>query len=793
MTPPAKKRKEPPKIGTLLDFFSNPTSSKRKRIHPPRPQTKGKGKANLNVAPSCEVIVISDSDDDLKTGSVSGSRERIVEPSRQQKAGVPACQLPHTVKTGTTEDNDCPITFGNPSALLNPVDHSNLESLSRPTLCPLTLECNTLEHSSTIFGAASTLLQSPSDDSSAALSSDGEKEIKIPLACGSLSEHHPGDTLLSDVSYINSKGSAIASKFDGVFEEWAAGDDEILELEVLGQEINLDSGYDENTFPGQTSKEHVTCPVCSARLPGMHNTDIQSHVNECLDASNGNVKEPSHGEDRAAPVSVEQKPIFVEPTSSKAAPFRGDKDLYSVLMTSYKENEAWREADVVEDRNFRPTQGNRRKAPFYKVLQGMPIAVDAFRYGTIPGVTAYFLTHAHSDHYTNLSSNWKSGPIYCSEDTANLIIHMLAVDRKWVHPMRMDEPTIIPNTGCVTVTLVEANHCPGSCLFLFEGPQTVHAGDTSFKSPFVGSSRIFRYLHCGDFRASPRHVLHPAVKGKFIDHIYLDTTYLDPKYTFPPQPLVISACAELVCRVIAGELIGRPDVNGKRNSTVDSWINHSASAGSKSLEGAHDRVLVVVGTYSVGKERIVKAVAQALKTKIYCDARKAAILRCQNDPELHALLTADPAEGGVHMLPLGMISSDRLKSYIQGFKGIFSRAVGFRPTGWTYSPPSGTDLDPSVQSIISRGQSRSFSYADLRPMQKSTYNIQMFGVPYSEHSSFLELNCFAMSCQWGKMIATVNVGNESSRAKMVKWVERWEAERKRTKEIFVQPRAPDYW
>jgi len=34
----------------------------------------------------------------------------------------------------------------------------------------------------------------------------------------------------------------------------------------------------------------------------------------------------------------------------------------------------------------------RRAAPFYKVMQGMPIAVDAFRYGKIPGVTAYLLT-----------------------------------------------------------------------------------------------------------------------------------------------------------------------------------------------------------------------------------------------------------------------------------------------------------------------------------------------------------------------------------------------------------------
>lgn len=67
--------------------------------------------------------------------------------------------------------------------------------------------------------------------------------------------------------------------------------------------------------------------------------------------------------------------------------------------------------------------------------------------------------HAHSDHYTNLSSNWKSGSIYCSEGTANLIIHMLAVDPKWVHPLPMDVPTLISDTGGVHVTLIEANHC----------------------------------------------------------------------------------------------------------------------------------------------------------------------------------------------------------------------------------------------------------------------------------------------------------------------------------------------
>ena len=67
---------------------------------------------------------------------------------------------------------------------------------------------------------------------------------------------------------------------------------------------------------------------------------------------------------------------------------------FSVLMSSFKENEVWREASVAEHKTSFPlkSNGGRREAPFYKVLQGMPIAVDAFKYGAIPGVTAYFLT-----------------------------------------------------------------------------------------------------------------------------------------------------------------------------------------------------------------------------------------------------------------------------------------------------------------------------------------------------------------------------------------------------------------
>ena len=93
---------------------------------------------------------------------------------------------------------------------------------------------------------------------------------------------------------------------------------------------------------------------------------------------------------------------------------------------------------------------------------------------------------------------------------------------------------------------------PGSSIFLFEGPQTINAGDSPIKSPYVGSKRIFRYLHCGDFRACPKMVLHPAIARAPIHTCYLDTTYLNPRYCFPPQPQVIEACATLARKEVVG-------------------------------------------------------------------------------------------------------------------------------------------------------------------------------------------------------------------------------------------------
>lgn len=77
------------------------------------------------------------------------------------------------------------------------------------------------------------------------------------------------------------------------------------------------------------------------------------------------------------------------------------------------------------------------------------------------------------------------------------------------------------------------------------------------------------------------------------------------------------------------------------------------------------------------------AIAKALSSKIYCDSRKHAVFMCQADPALHGMLTKNPAEAQVHVLPLGQINIERLKEYLELHRARHDRILGFRPTGWT--------------------------------------------------------------------------------------------------------------
>ncbi|XP_055031971.2 DNA cross-link repair 1A protein isoform X1 [Misgurnus anguillicaudatus] len=339
-----------------------------------------------------------------------------------------------------------------------------------------------------------------------------------------------------------------------------------------------------------------------------------------------------------------------------------------------------------------------KRCPFYKKIPGTGFAVDAFQYGVVEGVTAYFLTHFHSDHYIGLKKT-SVFPIYCNKVTGNLVKSKLKVDEQYVHVLPM-------NTQCtvqgVKVTLLDANHCPGAAMLLFVLPdgQTV--------------------LHTGDFRADPSMERYPELQGLRIQSLYLDTTYCSPEYTFPTQQEVITFAV----------------------NTAFEWVT------------LNPRTLIVCGTYAVGKEKVFLGVADVLGSKVCLSRDKYNTMCCLESEQIGQRITTDWHTAQVHVLPMMQLNFKNLRAHLKKFSEKYDQLVAFKPTGWTF--------DHSVK------------VEDIQPQTQG--NISIYGIPYSEHSSFLELKRFVQWLRPRKIIPTVNVGSWKSRKAMESYFHEWQTE-----------------
>ena len=547
--------------------------------------------------------------------------------------------------------------------------------------------------------------------------------------------------------------------------------------------------------------------------PSNDRKEVSVHVNDCIDGKAKPLDGPKLPKQEAtsAPARPEsgvpahkrfQRAAIAKPGQENPFGLTGEpsksSSAFSKLMSGHAEDTAWATAAATESAS-RGKPAYQRTCPFYKIMPGFFICVDAFRYGAVQGCNAYFLSHFHSDHYIGLTSSWCHGPIYCSHVTANLVRRQLRVDPKWVVDLDFDKKIEVPGTQGVEVTMIPANHCPGSSLYLFE--------------KVVGKEKnpkVQRVLHCGDFRACPAHVQHPKLRPDIVDTItgrnlaqqklnvcYLDTTYLTPKYAFPSQEEVIKACADM-CVSLSKNYVDESDgwEKTKKERAGDGMVKFVRKPSLKEeaeeedikikiedepSKKARGRLLVIVGTYSIGKERICLGVAKALNSKIYAPPNKQKICAALEDPELSARMTNDPLEAQVHMQMLMEIRAETLADYLTGFKPHFSRIVGFRPSGWNYRPPNSRFTEsPAVQTVLHSDNWKSrYSMAELMPQRGSTREANCFGVPYSEHSSFRELTMFCCALRIDKIIPTVNVGSAKSREKMKAWCEKWAMDKKK--------------
>jgi hypothetical protein len=384
-------------------------------------------------------------------------------------------------------------------------------------------------------------------------------------------------------------------------------------------------------------------------------------------------------------------------------------------------------------------------APQYKQIKyanmRVPIIVDGFQYAHEALSDCYFLTHFHSDHYGGLDNSFSCGSVYCSPTTAGLVRLRLHLDAKKIVPLEMEvEHTLTVGDDEVKVVLLEANHCPGAVCLLFTfstGKKVLHTGDFRWSSHLLESSETYAKLSA--LQSNPRNLT-----------IYLDTTYCDPTYNFPPQQETICA----VVRCVQMELARNP------------------------------KTLFIFGAYGIGKERVFMAVAEALNKSVFVDKTRWKGMMCFDWPTEHlARLTTDDTKTNIWVTAMNHVNFTMMKTFKQQRDARFQceRVIGFQPTGWTqgsgstpryggYGNNNKTNNNinnPADNSKFGAGGRSKSAYNNknnfsnrvpemgllssdpeehdhlsslLYPRHKDGNTI--YAVPYSEHSSFSELVSF---------------------------------------------------
>lgn len=324
-------------------------------------------------------------------------------------------------------------------------------------------------------------------------------------------------------------------------------------------------------------------------------------------------------------------------------------------------------------------KGKVKDTPIWCCIPGTPFRVDSFRY--LRGdCSHWFLTHFHLDHYQGLTRSFCHGKIFCSSITAKLVHHKIGVPWDRFHVLPLNKRITVSG---VNLTCFDANHCPGAIIILFEPP----------------SGRAI--LHTGDFRFSSEMANNPVLQSSHIHTLILDTTYCSPRYDFPSQETVIQFVIEAI-----------------------------------QAEAFNKKTLFLIGSYTIGKERLFTEVGRLLQKKIYVGAAKLQILKHLELPqEIMPWLTANEAESQIHVVPMWTLASfKRLKHLSSQYADRFDLIVAFCPTGWSFG--KGKKKTPG------------------RRWQQGT--IIRYEVPYSEHSSFTELREFVRFISPEHIIPSVN-------------------------------------
>ncbi|CAI6005497.1 unnamed protein product [Closterium sp. NIES-64] len=364
----------------------------------------------------------------------------------------------------------------------------------------------------------------------------------------------------------------------------------------------------------------------------------------------------------------------------------------------------------------------------------------------IPGTDFLVVSAVGYCDYNGLTKSFRFGTVYCSAVTARLVKLRLGLPEEKICELPVGERVEIAGVG---VTLMDANHCPGAVMILFEPPN--------------GQA----VLHTGDFRWHPSMAALPCLAATSIHTLILDTTYCHPKgvlensqkqpsvppspllnpttpYEFPPQEAALQFVVEAIQAETSRWTQSNPFDPYPSNSTpIHPTMQYEFPPQEAALQFVYEfppqeaalqfvveaiqaeafntSALFLIGTYTIGKEKVFLEAAKALKRKVYVGAVKRRLLAClglSHDDMAWVAGDGEEASTNLHAVPLWSISSFKRIEHIAKFhRQRYSTIIAFSPSGWAFD--------------------KCKKARPIRRTQRGT--IVRYEVPYSEHSSFYEL------------------------------------------------------
>ncbi|OCF36192.1 hypothetical protein I316_02065 [Kwoniella heveanensis BCC8398] len=272
-----------------------------------------------------------------------------------------------------------------------------------------------------------------------------------------------------------------------------------------------------------------------------------------------------------------------------------------------------------------------------------------------PNAQLFLLTHVHSDHLLGLSDSF-TGKIICSPDTKRMLLKLepeiershlengvkevrrlkyprlrarvkgkgkeeKLVDRieavPYGHPREFEIGYKGGAPQRVTITLLDANHCPGSTMFLITSPEkaVLHTGDLRADKSFIQhlkrESALQHYLAASSTYAGLGNC-QPRAGRRVLNRIYLDTSAMLGTGDMPDREPVLQDLVEQMS-------LYPPDT------------------------------IFFLDTWCFGWEFVIKEVSRYFGEKIHIDRYKHSIYKAiETDPYLLACTTNNAASTRFH-------------------------------------------------------------------------------------------------------------------------------------------------